>query len=491
MPWKSDAGGGGGDFSLSPNDFPPIQNNQKKGFFDMYNDEIERIARAQRYLVMKRDAKGHEDMTAVSPFLIARTMRSYGDVNNMSRLKDGTLLVETKSKEQANRMMNIKRIGNFDISVTEHPTLNKSKGIIHCWDLAYMDEQELLTELSSQMVTEIRQIKRKPTELEKRASQNREGNEASQWKNTGTFAVTFALPEVPTYIKAGYLRIDVKPFVPNPLRCFNCQKFGHMKTTCKGAAMCGSCAQKDHYPEPCAGGPRCINCGGDHESWSRRCPVFRTEFEIQKIRVYNKISFAEAKKRFIAKMSMEDNTFAGVTGKRETSFGVNCEHCLCQCNRKPKKVVQDPEAANPQKTQTEVQDEIEAEGAVGGVEEVSSTYDTTNEEESSEEMDFNVEEQSHVLEDTTVTNIKDVDDYQVVSKQNKKRQKNTSSSEETDSNRVKAGLVEKTKTGKNKRKKLAVLPSDSYISSVAHKPGVTHHEKTVDEATIRRVIGVD
>ncbi|GBN92256.1 hypothetical protein AVEN_12459-1 [Araneus ventricosus] len=41
--------------------------------------------------------------------------------------------------------------------------------------------------------------------------------------------LTFSSSKLPSSITAGYIRSPVKPYIPNPLRCFNCQRFGHSK----------------------------------------------------------------------------------------------------------------------------------------------------------------------------------------------------------------------------------------------------------------------
>ena len=44
---------------------------------------------------------------------------------------------------------------------------------------------------------------------------------------TNTLFLKFSRPEIPKEIVAGSLKVKVELFVPNPLRCFNCNKFGH------------------------------------------------------------------------------------------------------------------------------------------------------------------------------------------------------------------------------------------------------------------------
>ena len=43
--------------------------------------------------------------------------------------------------------------------------------------------------------------------------------------------------------------------------------------------------------------PSCINCGGEHSASSKSCPRFIYEKEVQAIKVLEKVSFKEAKRR--------------------------------------------------------------------------------------------------------------------------------------------------------------------------------------------------
>ena len=71
----------------------------------------------------------------------------------------------------------------------------------------------------------------------------------------------------------------LRTYYPEPLRCFNCQKFGHHKSACQSSAKCAVCSGR-HETSTCIskhkGGeqthPRCPNCKSNHPTWSRRCP---------------------------------------------------------------------------------------------------------------------------------------------------------------------------------------------------------------------------
>ena len=70
----------------------------------------------------------------------------------------------------------------------------------------------------------------------------------------------------------GYLKVKVALFVPNPMRCFNCKKFGHTSQRCKVAAKCTGCG-KDKHDGQCEGPKLCSNCNGPHASSAKDCPV--------------------------------------------------------------------------------------------------------------------------------------------------------------------------------------------------------------------------
>jgi len=65
-------------------------------------------------------------------------------------------------------------------------------------------------------------------------------------RSTNTFVVTFRLPTLPKHVTVGYMRVPVDLYIPYPLRCFKCQKFGHGSKACKGTETCARCGQSGH-----------------------------------------------------------------------------------------------------------------------------------------------------------------------------------------------------------------------------------------------------
>ena len=112
--------------------------------------------------------------------------------------------------------------------------------------------------------------------------------------NTGT--ITFGLPVLPPTVKCGFLQVRVDTYIPNPLRCFKCQRSGHHKTNCKRDLACARCGTAGHEDKKCRLSPHCVNCDGNHESFSRDCPSWKIEKDIQTVRVTRGITFPEARK---------------------------------------------------------------------------------------------------------------------------------------------------------------------------------------------------
>ena len=63
---------------------------------------------------------------------------------------------------------------------------------------------------------------------------------------TSTLFLTLNRPDLPQEIKVGYIRVKVEVFVPDALRCFNCNRFDHTTVGCKTTAKCVRCAKEKH-----------------------------------------------------------------------------------------------------------------------------------------------------------------------------------------------------------------------------------------------------
>ena len=65
-------------------------------------------------------------------------------------------------------------------------------------------------------------------------------------RDTNTFMFTFNTSALPKQLKVAFLRVSVDPYIPNPLRCYACQVFGHHENKCHREEICANCGQAKH-----------------------------------------------------------------------------------------------------------------------------------------------------------------------------------------------------------------------------------------------------
>ncbi len=252
----------------------------------------------------------------INPFAVSKAVEGIcGDVKNVTRLRSGSLLIECARRQQSINLLKAKHFANIPITVSVHKSLNSCRGIIrdraNC--LSDMSEEDITQELTSQGVTSVKRFTRKDHDRVVR---------------TNTYLVTFALSKLPDSIKAGYFNIGVDVFIPNPLRCFKCQKFGHGAKSCHNNQVCSRCS-KNHDSTDCTGDVRCANCNGEHMSSSKSCPVFERETKIIKVKYTNNISFADAKKLVAEQSPTNVQTRAYSTVVTSSKQSVACQTAIC------------------------------------------------------------------------------------------------------------------------------------------------------------------
>lgn len=206
-----------------------------------------------------------------------------GTVEKIMRMPNGDLIVGLLNQAQ---ITNAKKITMFDtapVRVTPHSSMNKRKGVIRCPALIEIPEEEIVEGLADQGVCDARKI-----------YFNREGKKIP----SSTVILTFERSILPKNIMAGYLNLKVDVFIPNPLRCFKCFRYGHPVDKCKRQAICAKCSKEDHTNDrECQNEAHCINCSGNHSAFSKDCPKWLEEKEIQRVRVTENLSFPEARQR--------------------------------------------------------------------------------------------------------------------------------------------------------------------------------------------------
>ncbi|GFX38934.1 uncharacterized protein TNCV_747131 [Trichonephila clavipes] len=116
-----------------------------------------------------------------------------------------------------------------------------------------------------------------------------------------------------------YFRCPVREYIPNPLRCFNCQRYGHSKNVCLGQSTCPRCGEVGHDSNDYSKKERCVNCKGEHPACSRACPTWRQEKEITTVKIKNKISNPQARRVVSSRTPVPGVSYANVAKKNNPS----------------------------------------------------------------------------------------------------------------------------------------------------------------------------
>ena len=129
---------------------------------------------------------------------------------------------------------------------------------------------------------------------------------------TQSVILEFGLPTLPSQIRIpGVGNRDVEQFIPKPLRCYKCQKYGHISRFCSGARRCAKCGD-DHDTNDCdRQEKKCSSCGGNHWTGSMHCDVHKVEVEVQRIRAMERVSYLEARRRTQAQMGSDSPVGTG------------------------------------------------------------------------------------------------------------------------------------------------------------------------------------
>ena len=163
----------------------------------------------------------------------------------------------------------------YTYHIARFSSLNTSRGIVRCPALNRQSNEHILEFMKEQGVTDVRRIK-----------VHRDG----VLKPTKSFVLTFDTPILPKTVKIGFIQTPVDVYVPNPLRCYECQVFGQHENKCGRQAICVNCGEPEHcLSGSCQRPAKCVYCSGDHPSSSKVCPSWEKEKKIVKIKVEQNI----------------------------------------------------------------------------------------------------------------------------------------------------------------------------------------------------------
>lgn len=248
-----------------------------------------------------------------NPMRLTKVLKdAIGDVASARYVGTDKVLVFCKTKEQQEKALRLTQLGREEVECSQPASRTELRGVITGVPLSITEEMMKSCMEGGTLV--------KAT----RFNTTREGKKVP----TTTILMSFSDLLLPQRVKIGYVSYPVREYVPDPLRCFKCQRLGHVAAVCKWQRRCCRCGG-DHEYGKCGEGvaPKCCNCGGAHSAAYRGCAIQQQEQEVQKFKVARGVSYAEAARQ--VKKVNTTTTAVGMT-ERQNRAPVATQSHRCQ-----------------------------------------------------------------------------------------------------------------------------------------------------------------
>lgn len=264
---------------------PSTEKNRYSAQVDLSSQSILQNLPPSTRKVHVRCLDGNISLTKLNPLKLARAIDAVcGPVEGIQHLRTGGLYISCQNLEQVHTMLAAKLLPiaqdlQLPVQITIALNSQTTHGKIYAPELHDEPIENLLELLQPSGVIAVRKLFRDPTK-----------------SNVPLFVITFLEKQRPDNIKIGYSSYKVDPYYPNPLRCYNCCRWGHSSTHCRSPQRCSRCGANGHSGLTCKETLRCINCKGTHDALDKKCPIYLHEIEICHYSVDHQVSYPEARK---------------------------------------------------------------------------------------------------------------------------------------------------------------------------------------------------
>lgn len=248
-------------------------------------------------LIKVTDSKAAELLT--DPFQINELIYSDESPFNQILVKDlrvnrkkGIIVIETEVPHSLN-LPNIKTLGQYEVLCYRPKSDVFTYGIIGpiavTTGLDFLKEKMIFSPHAE--LINLERMKR------------RVGN---RLEDSLSVKITFK-DELPDSVKVCGLYFKIRTYVPPPVQCFNCQRYGHTAGSCKAHTRCLLCSE-NHKKEDCRTAVRkCANCSENHVASSKECRFMKNAREIESVKINEKVTHEEARSKVHSQKSQGDN----------------------------------------------------------------------------------------------------------------------------------------------------------------------------------------
>ena len=199
-------------------------------------------------------------------------------VEYVKRRTNGDIIVFVSPDNTAllSSLCNTKIINDVQVEIQVPAEASLLRGVITHSEISFLTEDDLKELLQDRQVHAVKKITQDTAVV--------------AWHRK-------VIPEgLPSHIILGWETVKVRPYVRRPVRCYFCQQYGHVASSCmKKKPVCSRCANQGHTKEECeATQPKCAACEGPHETSDPTCNKWKEECQISKIKQENNISYKAA-----------------------------------------------------------------------------------------------------------------------------------------------------------------------------------------------------
>lgn len=224
-----------------------------------------------------------EAVNQMNPLKLTKALKeTIGIIEGAKILRDGKMIVFCKDSKQQKAAVGIKTLVGQKVTCSVVEGKKWIRGVISGIPID-ISADVIKRNISGATVLEARRLK---------YTRNKERLDSL------SVMLRFDEEKMPSRVFLGAMSYVVRLFIPPPLRCFKCQKFGHVAAVCRGKQRCARCGGEHEYGG-CEEGvkPKCCNCGGDHSAGYGGCQVRKSAAMVQNVKVVEGITYAEAIKR--------------------------------------------------------------------------------------------------------------------------------------------------------------------------------------------------
>jgi len=158
---------------------------------------------------------------SINPLKLTKVLHDAVGTVDIKPLRDGSLMITCSDAKQRNDMIKMTNLGGKEIKCFVWGQKKTVQGVITGISTELTTE-EILENVSGAKVVKARRL----LYLKNGTKQE-----------SLSILLQFQEEMLPTRVKVGFMSFQVRPYVPPPLRCFKCQRFGHVAAICRGSGV--------------------------------------------------------------------------------------------------------------------------------------------------------------------------------------------------------------------------------------------------------------